>query len=395
MERIAGCPCRATSVTARGWVVSPEVVSPEVPSPRRPRVVHVVRSLEIGGLERLVCDLVEESERVLPVAVICLTRLGELGEEMQRRGREVVPLGMGERSVGAVWRLARHLRRLRAEVVHCHNLMSHLYGSLAARLAGVDRVFFTKHGTHLPGPTLTNRLNNWLLKSSQTIAVSQHIQSICLRELRLPPPSVHYVPNGLSLRPYSALPARIDARQLLKWPVDGYYLGVVARLARGKGHAVLLEAFRQLAAGCPAARLVIVGDGPERDAVREQVGRLDLGDRVILTGSRTDVPQILAALDAFVLPSFDEGLPMTVLEAMAARLPVISTTVGDIPHVVAHGETGLLVPPGAPDQLAEAIRAMYDAPARAHAMGGRGRERLEARFDMRATASRYESLYLA
>ena len=357
------------------------------------RVVHLVPSLEIGGLERVVYEMVLESRALAPT-VVCLTQLGALGVELQARGIPVQVLGMERGPLVTLGRLCVRLRSLRPAVLHCHNLLSHLYGGLAARLCRIPHVVLTKHGAFLPSSGFSWHLNRWLLKRSHVVAVSAEIRA---RMTGLIPPngtgSLRYIPNGISLTPYSRLPDRREARRRLGWSETDYLLGMVARLSEGKDHPGLLQALQRVRQTVPQARLILVGDGPMRERIEGTIRQLELDDAVVLLGERRDIPQILAALDVFVLASESEGIPLTILEAMAADLPVLATAVGGIPEVVIPDETGLLVPPQSPQLLADAILTLLRDPNRARRMGAAGCNRVKQQFDVKKVVGSYEALY--
>jgi glycosyltransferase involved in cell wall biosynthesis len=355
-------------------------------------VVHVVRALEIGGLERIVCELALGSRSVAS-EVVCLMHAGVLGESLAAQGIPVHVVGMHGSKLRALARLCACLRARRPAILHCHNLYAHLYGALAGRICGVPHVMLTRHGTFVPQPRLSWSLSRWLLKRTHIVAVSEDIQRI-MKPFSGRRGSLCHIANGISLEPFSRLPSRREARQALDWSESGPVIGTVARLSEGKGHEDLLHAFELIGKACPGARLVIVGDGPTRALVEKQIADRGLRGTVEMLGERRDVPAILAALDLFALASCDEGLPVTILEAMAAGLPVVTTNVGGIPQAVVEGETGLLVPPRSPAALAEAaVRVLKDTDL-ARRLGLAGRKRILEQFDSRLMVSRYESLYL-
>jgi len=356
------------------------------------RVVHVVRSLEIGGVERLVCEL-SAARAADRTAVLCLLSIGPLGEQLARRGVDVRLIGMSDGKLPTILRMRQTLAELRPDVVHCHNWLAFTYGGLAARLRGAPGLVFTRHGAKPPTVCLGDRVNRWFARRARIVGVTAEIRDAMSRWSRRPACDVRYVPNGLDLAPYDQAPRREVARQRLGWKPDEQRIGIVARLSEEKDHVSLLQAFVAVSARHPAARLVLVGDGPLRETLRTSIRDLGLTDTVDMLGSRIDIPQLLAGLDLFVLPSRSEGIPMTLLEAMAARLPVVATAVGGIPAVVRRGETGLLVPPGEPAALAEAISVTLDDRAMANAMGEAGRRRVEEEFDLRRVSEEYEALY--
>jgi glycosyltransferase involved in cell wall biosynthesis len=174
---------------------------------------------------------------------------------------------------------------------------------------------------------------------------------------------------------------------------DAFVFGIVARLSPAKDHAHLLRAFAGLAAVDTRVRLVVVGDGELRADLLQLVRELGVKDRVVLTGSREDIATLLGAFDCFVLSSYTEGLAMTLLEAMAAELPLVATRVGGNAEVVVDGETGIVVPARDTARLSEAMQWMSTHPAEARAMGARGRERAQARFSVEAMVSAYQDAY--
>jgi glycosyltransferase involved in cell wall biosynthesis len=356
------------------------------------RVVHVVRSLEVGGLERLVSELVLE-RGTSQTSVVCLTRLGSLGERLLAEGGEVHVLENRDGGARALLEMRQFLRRWQPDVVHCHNMFAHLYGGLAARLAGRIPVVLTKHGMILPAGGLGAHVNRWLVKQTAVVGVSEPICEL-MRQWLPRHADVRHIPNGVRLdgllraspasdRPPSASPER-----------QGYVFGMVCRLAPQKDFETLLAAFADIVREEPSARLVIVGDGPVRREISATVDRLGLSPHVALLGERQDVAALLPTFDAFVLSSHQEGIPMTILEAMAAGLPVIATAVGGVPSMVVDGETGRLVPPRSPTTLKAAMSEAIRAPEQARQRGLAGRTRVEQEFDLRRVVARYEEVYV-
>jgi glycosyltransferase involved in cell wall biosynthesis len=360
--------------------------------PSELRVVHVVDSLEIGGLERLVHDLAI-ARGGGSTSVACLVSLGPFGEALRQQGIQVELIGTKNGIVPTVWRMWRHLRRVRPDVVHCHNLFAHLTGSLGARLAGGIPVVMTKHGAMVPGTGLGSRLNRFLVRRADVVAVSREAISIMQAWMPTGSRPVRYIANGISLTPYENLPSREEARAQLGLPAGGFIVGIVARVTGLKGHVLLIEVFARLLEKFPGALLLIVGDGAGLVAVRARIQELGVEESMLVMGARSDVPKILAAMDVFCLPSEMEGMPMTVLEAMAAGLPVVTSNVGGIPAVVEAGRTGLMVPARAAEELEAALLALASDPGRARQMGGAGQQSLMREFSLERTIGAYEDLY--
>lgn len=360
--------------------------------PPRPRVVHVVESLQTGGLERLVIDMVK-SRPGGRASVVCLRELGDLGLAYRDDIPPAEVVGMERGPFSTLRALRRHIRGMRADVVHCHNSLAHLYGALAALASGPLPVVFTKHGTYFALRGRDARLNRVLLRRTQIVAVSEEVAAVMRGVSPQGTRPVQVIANGISLEPFDGLPEREAARRQLGLPVEGYLVGMVSRFAPRKGHDCLVEAFHDLLRDLPAARLVLVGDGPTQGVVKNTVTAEGLDGAVTFLGQRADVPTILSALDVFVLPSENEGMPMSILEAMAARLPVIATSVGGVPQLVANHVTGVLVPPMSRADLARAMLVLGRDRERRQDMGVAGRRRVEERYSVLRTLQAYEGLY--
>ncbi|WP_231864598.1 MULTISPECIES: glycosyltransferase family 4 protein [Sorangium] len=362
----------------------------------------MVLSLNVGGLERVVLRLLDRMARDRFAPVVCaLQEPGALAEELARLG---VPLVVLSRKPGLdpglPLRLSAWLRREGIALVHTHNPGPHLYGALAAGLlraaalpgGGGPRVIHTKHGRNYPKQkrkVLVNRLAAAL--TDRVVAVSDDARAVALEVEHVDPAKVVTILNGVDtdvFRPGDAGAAR--AR--LGVPASGYHVGCVARLSPEKDHATLLDAFARLRATRPDAHLTLIGDGPRRPALEAQAARLGLGGAVTFTGTRGDVAELLPAFDVFALASLTEGISLTLIEAAAAGLPIVATRVGGNPEIVVDGETGMLVPPGAPETLAGALEAVAVREDRAE-MGLRGRARVMERFGIDRMARAYEDLY--
>jgi glycosyltransferase involved in cell wall biosynthesis len=359
------------------------------------RVLQVVLSLSPGGTERLVIELARRLHGRCGMAVCCLDEPGAWAQELLDRGIPVTSLG---RRPGFSPTLGRQIaaiaREQRATVLHCHHYSPFVYGTLARWWQPLQMVF-TEHGRANDGPPSRKRLvaNQLFARVPAHIyAVSQDLRRHMIAE-GFPAGRVEVIYNGVDVG--AAPPAQRDApkKALLGLAPTDLVVGAVGRLDPVKDVPTLLAAFREVAATLPNARLVLIGDGPERARVARLVADLELRDLVTLTGYRRDVRELLPALDMYVNTSVFEGVSLTILEAMAAGLPVVATHVGGTPEVVVHGSTGLLVPPRAPAAVAEAIREVLCDPRRRAAFGQAGRSRLEQHFSIDRMVSEYENAY--
>jgi glycosyltransferase involved in cell wall biosynthesis len=373
-------------------------------------VLLLVHGLEVGGTEVMVCHLARRLRaRGLNVALGCLDELGELGRQLAADGFDVQVYGRRPGFDALLpWRVARHARRQRADVVHAHQYTPFFYGVLAKPLAGA-RLVFTEHGRAHPDlPSRRRRAFNALFsrRADRVTAVSEGVREALRAVEHFDPRRVEIVHNAIDLEAFTRV-SRDEARQALGLAPDVAVVGTVGRLDPVKNHSLLLEAFRRILGDVPRARLLVVGEGPEQTGLEELAGRLGIAQAARFLGRRLDVERILPAFDVFALSSFNEGLPMTLIEAAAASVPIVSTAVGGVVEVVRHGREAILLPGpppplGEPEGLAsaeypglfaDALRQMLGDPGRAAALAAAARLRAQQCFSLDVVCDRYLALY--
>lgn len=352
-------------------------------------VVHLVLTLNIGGLEKVVYDLVRFAARdEFATRVLCLNEIGALGPTFKDSGIPVESLGHHGKGIRReISALAKRLSELRPDVLHTHNAAAHIVGAPAARWAGVPVVVHTRHGMHeVQGwkTTFGNRIASWL--THRMVAVSAAASEVSRRNDHISDDRLEVIRNGVDLNLY---------RRRECEPTNGRFRAIhAARLDNTtKDQRTLLRAVRYVVDREPLFELDLIGDGPDRAPLECLCDELKLRPYIHFLGFRHNVHALLPEADLFVLSSVTEGLPMTLLEAMAAGLPIVSTDVGGISELVANGETGVLVAPQNPEALGEAILKLVHDPRRAAQMGQAGRRRVEQEFDVRVVTARYEELY--
>ncbi len=366
------------------------------------RVLHLLNGEHFSGVESVVVGLVRKHDptSVTPF-IVCLID-GALRQQARDLCLPVRVLPMrGRLDLVPAWSLASYVRRNGIDLIHAHTLRANLVGSLAARLAGVPiLVSIHSPARHETTHRIRNRVNSALERcltalTNGYIAVSDDLR----REMQaagVRADLITVVRNGIDVERHGR-----GRRELLRRELgvggDEPVVGTIALLRPRKGVEVLLGAVEQLVRLHPKSRFVVCGGGEDSAYVDELLrlrDALSLGDRVRFLGFRRDVPYVLAGLDVFVLPSlFGEGLPMVVLEAMAAGKPVVATRVGGIGEAIVDGETGLLVPPGDPAALAAALAELLTNPDRIRSMGRQGQTRARDLFSDRAMAARTEAVY--
>jgi glycosyltransferase involved in cell wall biosynthesis len=287
----------------------------------------------------------------------------------------------------ALLRSYRHIRRVRPTILHTSLFHANVPGRILGRLADVPIIICSER-TMAMESEWRYRVNRWTIGLvDRVIAVSANVRDFCISHIGLPAEKLVVIYNGVEVP--GECPSRPEARAELGLPPDGLVAGVVSRLDPAKGVRVLIRALAQV----DGVTLTIVGDGPERAALESVADKLGVAGRIHWIGHRRDVLRLLPAFDLFVQPSLHEGLPNTVLEAMAAGLPVVATAVGGTPEVVVDGVTGLLVPPHDPDALAKGIACLLRDLDLRRKMGRAGRERVKRRFAMKQMVRQTQTLY--
>jgi glycosyltransferase involved in cell wall biosynthesis len=292
---------------------------------------------------------------------------------------------------GALMDLTSVLRRRRVEALHCHDFTAAILGTLAATMTGIPSVL-TLHGGH---HYREKKLRRWLLRraarrSASVIAVSSETARQLTHDLSLHPEEVQVIPNGTPMVSGEAE----RGRRILGTCPDTVTVLAVGRLIQVKGFDILSRAARLLQGTDARTRMVVAGDGEERRVLEGMNEEDSTGGQLSFLGMRDDIPDLMAGADIFVMPSRSEGLPMALIEAMAAGLPVVASSVGGIPEVVEHGVHGLLVDPEDPAALAEAIAILSSDPALRARMGRAGHHRVKARFSIDAMVDAYEQRLL-
>ena len=357
------------------------------------RITHVISDTGIGGAGRYLLSLLPGGERHGWEQTVYVPE-GPLAEALRADGLcKVIPMPWGERSFSlSLWRwLARNLQP--TDLVHTH-------ASLAARLIAKSRctpVVLTRHtlGAALPPgglPAWKRRLHGFVAEtwSDATIAVSEACRQRLLAE-GVAEDSIRLIYHGIDTAPYLA--AQGSAPQADGDTKQGPTIITVARLTPVKGLLHALEAAALLQQAGRNFTWVFVGDGPQAEELRQRAKALGLEKRVHWLGFREDIPALLAASQIFALPSLEEALGLALLEAMASGLPVVASQVGGIPELVQDEEQGLLVPPAAPQELAQALLRLLDDPALAARLGEAGQARLLANFTAQKMWRETDALY--
>jgi glycosyltransferase involved in cell wall biosynthesis len=348
------------------------------------RVAHITLGLEVGGQEKLLVEFARQADpRFFDLRFISLGGRGTLAGEIEQCGWPVTHLDAPQRLSGRIVPCLAHLfHRWHVSVVHTHEDRPLVYGVPAACLAGARAIIHTRHGQ---SPRLTRRQRGlvslaarWL---DRFVCVSHDSAKLTISH-GISPRKVCTIWNGIDLDRYPST-----------GPCPGGPAVCVARLSPEKGIDTLIRAAGTVVRNDSTFQLEIAGDGACRTELTELIAALGLQQHVRLLGQVSDVSSLLARASLFVLPSLSEGVPLTILEAMARGLPVLATRVGGTAEAVIDGTTGVLVPPVDAAALGAALLRIRGEAGWARELGLAGRRRVEQNFDVRVMVGRYEALY--
>jgi L-malate glycosyltransferase len=282
-------------------------------------------------------------------------------------------------------------------LIHAHQYSPFFYAAMGRWAAGRIPVLFTEHGRCHPDFPRRKRIvaNRLLLgRGDRVLAVGRAVRGALIANEGIPAERIEVIYNGIDLEAYRDGQSQREAtRRQLGLADDDVAVIQVARLDSLKDHPTAVAAMAELAPGHPRARLLIVGEGAERARIEAAVRERGVSGSVRLVGLRTDVPRLLSAADVFLLTSISEGIPLTLIEAMAAGLPCVSTRVGGIPEVVVDGETGVLAEPSKPESVAAALGKLVADASLRRRLGEAGRGRALRLFDDQAMHAAYDRIY--
>jgi glycosyltransferase involved in cell wall biosynthesis len=330
------------------------------------RILHTESSLGWGGQEiRVLTEARGVARRGHEVA-IAAPREARIFAEAPAYGIEIIELAIARKSLSGMAAVRRLLAARSFDIVNTHSSTDSWLVTLATALARhAPAIVRTRH---ISSPVPRNFASRWLYaRADRIVTTGEKLRLQVIEEVGADPARTVSIPTGIDLERFRP-GDRAAARAQLRLPAQSPIVGIVATLRSWKGHLHLLEALASL--GRPDVRLVVVGDGPMREALERRAGELALAERVTFAGNQRDVVPWLRAFDLFCLPSYaNEGVPQALAQAMACGLAIVTTPVGSITELVEDARTGVLVPPSDPPALARAIVALLDDPARRARLG--------------------------
>jgi glycosyltransferase involved in cell wall biosynthesis len=365
------------------------------------KVLHIITSLKRGGAEVFLSNLLPLLKyKGINVSLVSMTNEIDLADILRENKIPVYTLNF-KGNIYKIKDILKAIQNLKAiilkekpDIIHSHLYMADLITQIAvgkrypliSTIHNIDKWWSEKYRIKSRIKTFLDSFSGKLTKSYY-IAVSESVRNAACKSLRIPENRIRVVYNGINLQNFTVKDYRNES--IINSPI----IIQVGRFYKEKGHETSMKAMLIIRKYYPKARLLLVGDGPLRSFIENEIKRLDLIDNIELLGIREDIPELLLKADIFWMPSEWEGLPIACLEAMASGLPVIASAVGGLPEIIVDGETGYLIPKGEYKQLAEyTIRLLSDFSLRKK-MGLRGRQTVERKFSLEKTADEYINVY--
>jgi sugar transferase (PEP-CTERM/EpsH1 system associated) len=386
---------------------------------RAKKVLHVVHSLQVGGLENGLANLLNrmKSDR-FSHSVLCLTEAGKFAERVRLAGADVLELRLPTGQFRLpLMRLGKLFRKMNPDIVHSRGWPT-VDAVFAAHLARVPHIVHGEHGREYSDKEGSNWKRNQIRRVighivDRYVVVCDFFRSWLRETCKVPAGKIAHIPNGVDTEKFCPLQSRrseqvaangqssavadIMAVRALRYdlgiPPEAIVVGSIGRLDPVKDFPTLLKGFKQISRRRPQLALVIVGDGPIRLELARVTDELGLNPSVKWLGERNDIPELLRSFDVFVQSSLFEGMSNTILEAMASGLPVIATDTGGNAELVQSGKNGMVIPVGDVEALAEALHEYVSDTVLRKVHGENSRNRAVAQFDISVMASGYNELY--
>ncbi len=361
------------------------------------KVLFVIWSLERGGAERFLVALLKhiDQTKIKPV-VCCLNWKGKWSEEVEAAGIEIIALNKKSGlDLGAFIKLFKLIKTGNFQIVNTHLWTADVMGRVAAFMAKTPVVISTAQNVDV-WKTWWHRLIDKILsfKTDRLIAVSEAVKKYYHQKVGIPSEKIIYIPNAVEVEKYSRT---VDVKYLYNefdLKEQDFILACIGRLTHQKGQAYLLEALHFLRVKYPNLRVLFVGDGEDREKLESMVKQLEIMDLVRFVGYRNDINQILKFSHSLILPSLFEGLPLCVLEAMAAAKPIIATNIGGVDELLVDNESGIIVEPQDPGALTKAIEKLMLLPDQGQQMGLRAQKVVIDKFSIELAARETVELFL-
>lgn len=365
-------------------------------------VLGLFATMPVGGAEILWLNVLRKIDRSRfnPITC-CIADKGIIGERIEALGFEVIALGRMKKKcfdIGAVREIKKIIAERKINTLHMHLYHAGLYGRIAAMLLPAPKrpkCIIHVHNVYSnvkPHRLLTNRLLAGY--TDAVIAVSQPVKRDIVRYDKLPPDEVTVLPTCIDFDRMQTGLTKEQARALTGLPKDGILLGTVGRLVEAKGHSYLIEAVSILKKNGTGVKAILIGGGRLETRLREQASLAGIEEDILFLGERHDIPALYRAMDLYVMPSLWEGAPLSLLDAMAAGVPSVATSVGGMPEQLDNGSCGVIVPPGDPVAMANAISDILTDKERMKEYSKKAKTRAKEYYGSAEVAEKFQKIYI-
>ncbi|MEO8386752.1 MAG: glycosyltransferase [Betaproteobacteria bacterium] len=359
---------------------------------KRIHVLHVLLNLDPGGLENGVVNVVNGLDKQeFHSSVCCLQHKGVFAQRIQG---DTIVFEMGHTKGNNFLlplRLAARMRTLRPDIVHTRNPESFFYGFVAAKLAGVTAIVHSEHGRNFPDSNLRHRVQGIFSKHTDCIfALTGNLRDSLIKHVGIAPEKIDVIYNGVDLKKFQSYECSTIRQQI--GAGNRLVVGSVGRLVSIKNYKLLIEAMHLLRNRFDLM-LVLIGDGPERANLEAQAKGQGLAKHIVFLGHQNDVHKLIGGMDIFVLPSINEGMSNTLIEALAARIPCVASSVGGNPEIIRQNRDGLLFESNDATGLANCIAMLCESPELRSRLAESGRERTISQFSLETMIDNYQRLY--
>ena len=364
-------------------------------------MLHLISSTSFLGAERVVCELANHLDPARFECVVGLIGSPEIVVEAVRHSLDCTHISVvhfpctGKFSLATITSISDFMKNQHIDIVHSHGYKSNFYSQMARLSANKVRAVATNHNW------ITNSLSEKLYRFIDLLVLKRYSRIVAVSEdlvksmsaAGICPDQIRLIMNGISLANPPNATKSSEIRSKFGILNGCYVIGCVASLIPVKAHADLLNAFSRLVKTIPDSMLLLIGDGPLHGDLKLMVQNLDFHDKVKFLGYRTDARELYPAFDLFALVSYSEGLPMAMLEAMAAALPIVASAVGSIPQVICPMKNGILIKPGDIDGIANSFIKLAQDPELRKSLGQNARSEVVTKYSVSRMARDYEQLY--
>lgn len=364
------------------------------------RILQLISPIGLFGAEKVMVELSKE---------LCSTEykpyIGVIGNpqnyhtpvviEAEKSGLEVKEFHCsGKFDIKTISAIRKYIKDNKIGMIHSHGYKSNFYALLATLNMNIKRIITCHNWLGISSKMKFYKLIDKILlkKFDKIVAVSDILKDEIIRG-NIPENKVRVVYNGIDISRLQVISDKLQVKKSLGIKENEKVIGTVGRLTEEKGYIYLLRAAEKVVREFPDTIFLIIGDGQLRDSLKFIVHSLQLNDKVIFTGIRDDIPELLNLIDIFVMPSLKEGMPIALLEAMAAKKPIIASKVGAIPKVIEDGYSGLLVESGNEQELSESIIKLLNNPEKANSLAQNGYEKAKSEFSAKNMAEKYMEVY--